>query len=113
MSELKACPFCGCSPDFEEIDRGHYIVWSVGCIPFADSKEECRGYQGMSGYNTKREAALAWNTRHLEDKLQSQLDTALEALKKIKKLQSSLGSSYRVATIHICNETIKAIEGEG
>lgn len=60
--ELLPCPFCGAEAVIEEIPGGYVdCTFSVGC----NSKEEvnCIGFQTLSNYNTKREAAEAWNKR--------------------------------------------------
>ncbi len=65
-SLLKSCPFCGAPASMEEFG-GHSNVklgavrFSVGC----DSPDEvdCMGYQSLTTYPTRKDAAAAWNKR--------------------------------------------------
>lgn len=61
---LLPCPFCGGSASFEEVDgviQGS--AWTVGCSDGGGS--ECIGFQPMTTFSRKSEAAKAWNTRAL------------------------------------------------
>lgn len=58
---LLDCPFCGKAAAFEEVESRvglGFFLWSVGC-----SDEDCIGWMVMAKYNTRREAAEAWNKR--------------------------------------------------
>jgi len=61
--KLLACPFCGGKADFECVENRlspDFCFWSVGCM---NSEVDCIAYQMMAHYNTKGEAAEAWNKR--------------------------------------------------
>jgi hypothetical protein len=61
--ELKPCPFCGAPVQFEENASRAVagVTWSVMCVT-----ENCILYAARpSLYPTKREAATAWNIRHI------------------------------------------------
>ena len=59
--KLLPCPFCGGDAVFEECESGAGlgVLWSPGCLD-----DECIGWMVMAKYNTKGEAATAWNRRH-------------------------------------------------
>lgn len=61
MATLLPCPFCGGEADFEQVGGGPMregFAWSVGC-----SDDRCLGFQSVTTYARKIEAATAWNTR--------------------------------------------------
>ena len=64
--DLAPCPFCGGKADFEEA-AGPLVdtkSWTVGCEERTDEGEVlCFGYQSLTTFATKREAAQAWNRR--------------------------------------------------
>lgn len=62
MSELKPCPFCGEMP----------MLFDRPCYYYQCIKEKCQG-QEMSWNNTAQEALVSWNTRPIEDALQSRI----------------------------------------
>lgn len=58
---LLPCPFCGGEATFEQIGSvalQEGCAWSVGCV-----NEECHGFQSVTTYARKCEAAIGWNTR--------------------------------------------------
>lgn len=57
---LRACPFCGSAAEFSCTDYGH---WSVGCTEDGGEDKECFGYESLTVFPTKRQAAEAWNRR--------------------------------------------------
>lgn len=59
-SELKGCPFCGGKAGFEEVNLGEYISYTVGCH---NENVDCIGTMMITTYDTKRNAAAAWNKR--------------------------------------------------
>lgn len=78
--ELLPCPYCGGEASFEN-DNGQ---WSVGC----DDKDGegieavCMGYQSLTVFPRKSEAAAAWNRRALS----AERDEAVRADKISNKL---------------------------
>lgn len=62
---LLPCPFCGGEASFEEIKRSPEVSnWTVGCDERNDDDEIlCYGYQSLTTFATKKEAAAAWNKR--------------------------------------------------
>jgi hypothetical protein len=61
--QLLPCPFCGSKATLEAIPAGvDDTRWSVGCCD-NDAKTECMGYQSLTSFNRRSEAANAWNTR--------------------------------------------------
>jgi hypothetical protein len=61
METLRKCPFCGGEADYEQV--GSFAMregcaWSVGC-----RDEACIGFQSVTTFARKAEAAAAWNTR--------------------------------------------------
>lgn len=62
---LLPCPFCGGAASFEEIKRSPEVSnWTVGCDERNDDDEIlCYGYQSLTTFATKKEAAAAWNKR--------------------------------------------------
>ena len=67
---LLPCPFCGGSASFEQAggSLGH-LRWTVGCNETDEDAEGgvfsvlCYGYQSLTTFATRREAAEAWNRR--------------------------------------------------
>jgi hypothetical protein len=63
---LLPCPFCGGEAQLEEIDsrssKTGAVAFSAGC-----HNEGCIGYQSMSTYARRTEAANAWNKRTTPD----------------------------------------------
>lgn len=57
-AQLLPCPFCGGEAAFESIDYADHSMKTCGC-----HNEDCIGYQSITKFATKREAAKAWNTR--------------------------------------------------
>ncbi len=57
---LLPCPFCGGRATFEEVKHGDVSNWTVGC---EDADGECYGYQSLTSFARKAEAANAWNSR--------------------------------------------------
>jgi hypothetical protein len=63
---LKPCPFCGGKAQMEEIDNLHDgVSFSVGCV--ADDEGACMGYQSLTCFSRRSEAAAAWNKRAVLD----------------------------------------------
>jgi hypothetical protein len=68
---LLSCPFCGAEAAMEEYpalplkdSKGQTIErvqFSVGCN--STTEESCMGYQSLTMFNTREEAAAAWNKR--------------------------------------------------
>ncbi len=63
-SALLACPFCGGPADIELVENCGDTRKVAGC-----NTEFCQGYQSAHTFATHREAAEAWNRRHLIEKL--------------------------------------------
>ena len=64
MSELpplKPCPFCGGNASYEEFEGS----WSVGCedVDSNGIKVVCIGFQSLTTFARKIDAATAWNRR--------------------------------------------------
>jgi hypothetical protein len=77
---LQRCPFCGGEAAFEEVEgaTGIGVMWNVNCID-----ESCIGWMLYAKFNTRGDAAAAWNKRHVADApLRTQADAALDALPK-------------------------------
>ena len=64
MNELRPCPFCG-SDDIQNRDSGMGQNLT-GCV-------KC-GARVYYKFSSLEDAAKAWNTRAIEDRLQMQLD---------------------------------------
>ena len=78
--ELLACPFCGGEAAFEQIGSrvlAEGCAWSVGC-----ENEQCLGFQSVTTYARKAEAASAWNTRAA---LQPQATTSDEVIERVAR----------------------------
>lgn len=69
MTELKNCPFCGSEPEyFDNSGEGRTnMCWCTNRM--------CSARDPMT--------VVEWNTRPLEDALQSKLEIAVEALNKV------------------------------
>lgn len=62
--QLKRCPFCGGEAQFEQVGSvalQEGCAWSVGC-----ENDRCLGFQSVTTYARKVEAAEAWNARFAE-----------------------------------------------
>lgn len=72
---LKSCPFCGGKPHVvSHPPTGEQR--SIECM-----KYDCRGHIGAHRYNSKAQAAAAWNTRAADTEgLIKQLQIAIDAL---------------------------------
>ena len=64
-SELLPCPFCGGEASLEQAEGSlGRMRWTVGCNERTDDGAIlCYGYQSLTTFATKREAAEAWNRR--------------------------------------------------
>jgi Restriction alleviation protein Lar len=63
---LKPCPFCGGVAAMEEVDNGfHGSSFTVGCT--ADDEGHCMGYQSLTTFARRSDAAAAWNKRVVHD----------------------------------------------
>jgi len=63
--ELKPCPFCGGVPIYKEYNNN---IWGRGKWWYLEcDNDDCLDVFS-AGYNTKKEAAKHWNTRHGESK---------------------------------------------
>jgi hypothetical protein len=62
---LLPCPFCAGPAVMEEVPARSVgdSRWSVGCQD-KDGGPECMGYQSLTTFSRKIEAANAWNTRN-------------------------------------------------
>ena len=62
---LLPCPFCGGPAVMEEVEAKSIgeSRWSVGCSEQRVVFAECMGYQSLTTFDRKIEAANAWNTR--------------------------------------------------
>jgi hypothetical protein len=66
--KLKPCPWCGGPVEFEQINMGDTgnVRWSIGCN---DAEAECFGFQSLTSFARKEDAAGAWNKRlYIPDK---------------------------------------------
>ncbi len=63
-SALLACPFCGGPADIELVENCGDTRKVAGC-----NTEFCQGYQSAHTFATHREAAEAWNRRHMIETL--------------------------------------------
>ena len=91
-TELKPCPFCGSKAkkenlDFGPVDRPPLMRLETICC----SSTTCGA---LVGGDTLEEAVKTWNTRPIEDRLQSLCDQLAEALELIKS--KSLEIEYTV-----------------
>ncbi len=82
--KLLPCPFCGGQADIELIETIGDTRKAAGC-----NTEFCQGYQSAHAFATHREAAEAWNKRHLLTEIQhwriwtdkrQRIDKALETM---------------------------------
>jgi Lar family restriction alleviation protein len=62
---LKPCPFCGGEAVMEEIEEKIFrtVRFSVGCS--TEDEATCMGYQSLTSFARRKDAAEAWNTRAL------------------------------------------------
>lgn len=62
--DLKVCPWCSGPADFEEIGGkdGAGASFTVGCHD-GDGSSVCFGYQSLTQFARKSDAATAWNRR--------------------------------------------------
>ena len=62
---LLPCPFCGGEASFERVECSlGRMRWTVGCNETdEDDAVLCYGYQSLTTFATKRDAAEAWNRR--------------------------------------------------
>jgi Restriction alleviation protein Lar len=63
--KLLPCPFCGGEAVMEEVEnavgRTGSVCFSVGCN--SHDEESCMGYQSLTTFSRRSDAAKAWNTR--------------------------------------------------
>lgn len=62
---LLPCPFCGGEAVMEEIEEKIFgtVRFSVGCA--TEDEATCMGYQSLTSFSRRCDAASAWNTRAL------------------------------------------------
>jgi len=60
---LLPCPFCGGEAVMEEIEEKIFgsVRFSVGCA--TEDEATCMGYQSLTSFARRGDAASAWNTR--------------------------------------------------
>ena len=73
-NELKPCPFCNSKAEMHFDKLAGKTIYMVKC-----SVRECQ-CQEMGWHESESKAASAWNSRPIEDKLQSEIDKLNKAL---------------------------------
>lgn len=106
-TELKACPFCDGPAGFDKVKIANKSYWTPACH---NTETDCVAYRLQATFNTKTEAAAAWNKRGKKTKRSP--DAEIRVKNPVRCFNCAGWTNFRTARLIKHEEGISAVCGQ-